>query len=144
MNVPQVLVNLAGLRFLSLLFLFCLVSSVSRAQSAGLVFAEEQASPVGGLDAFYRHVSESIQYPEEARQAGIQGRVYVEFIVDRAGNLSDVQIQRGIGGGCDEEAVRLVKTFTAGWQPARAGGKAISVQMSLPIRFVRETAQAAH
>jgi protein TonB len=65
-------------------------------------------------------------------------------VVDRTGNLSEVRVQRGIGGGCDEEAIRLIKSYPAGWQPARAGGKPISVQMSLPIRFLREMAQGSN
>jgi protein TonB len=124
--------------------IFACVSQV-QAQSSDndLLIVEEQPQPNGGLDAFYKHVTDHMQYPEEAKKAGVTGRVFVQFVVDKTGNLSDIRVIRGIGGGCDEEAVRLVKT-SPNWLPAKANGQPVSVEMSLPIRFMPEYAEAKH
>ena len=65
---------------------------------------------------------------------GLQGIVVVTFVVDEKGNINNVQVLRGIGGGCDEEAVRLVKNSGV-WTPGKIDGKAVSVQLRLPVQF---------
>lgn len=138
MNNLNVTRSKTTLTFLLSLFFVMLCGWSVQAQDDRLVFADEEPQPIGGLDAFYRHVATHLHYPEEARRTGVEGRVHVQFVVDRTGAVSEVHIQRGIGAGCDEEAIRLVKTYSAGWQPARVSGKPISVEMSLPIRFAPE------
>jgi protein TonB len=69
-----------------------------------------------------------------ANSAGISGVVYVTFVVDKDGKIKDVKVLRGIGGGCDEEAVRVVKNMPA-WKPGKQRGKSVTVQYNLPIRF---------
>ena len=88
----------------------------------------------GGTEAFYKYLSENIHYPEQAKAAGIQGRVVVGFIVMDDGSIVNVEVQRGIGGGCDEEAVRVVKAMPK-WQPAVYNGKPCNVHYSLPVSF---------
>ncbi|MCC5927526.1 MAG: M56 family metallopeptidase [Bacteroidetes bacterium] len=93
------------------------------------IVVEQMPEPIGGMQAIYNRV----RYPESARDAGIEGRVVVQFIVDRQGNPQNIQVIRGIGGGADEaamEAVRGVK-FTPGMQR----GQAVPVQFQLPIVF---------
>ena len=95
---------------------------------------EEQPSPLGGMVAFYQYLAKNIRYPSDARKRKIQGKVYVQFVVDKDGRLIDVQVAKGIGGGCDEEAVRLVKSAPP-WKPGTQRGKPVKVQMVLPITF---------
>lgn len=95
---------------------------------------EETASPKGGLVAFYRYVKDEINYPAAARRMGIQGRVYVEFVVAKDGTLTDVHIVKGIGAGCDEEALRIVLAAPP-WNPGRQRGKPVRQRYTLPIVF---------
>jgi TonB family protein len=76
----------------------------------------------------------NLQYPSEAREAGIQGTVYITFIVEDNGEITNIRILRGIGGGCDEECIRMVEMMPR-WTPAYLGTKAIRLQVTLPITF---------
>lgn len=95
---------------------------------------EESAAPVGGMKAFYTYIRANLQYPKLAKDTGIEGRVYLTFIVEPDGSLSNVRVVRGIGAGCDEEAVRLIKGSPK-WKPAKEKGKAIRQKMTFPINF---------
>jgi periplasmic protein TonB len=99
-----------------------------------VIFAEESASPKNGLQAFYKYVGENIKYPVQARRIGIEGRVYVEFIINRDGSLSDVKAVKGIGAGCDEEAVRIIQSSPT-WNPGKQRGKTVRQRYTLPIIF---------
>lgn len=88
----------------------------------------------GGMDAFYKYLTENIHYPEQAKAEGIQGRVLVRFVVRDNGDIVNVEVAKGIGSGCDEEAVRVVKAMPK-WKPATYEGKAVNVQYALPIVF---------
>ena len=88
----------------------------------------------GGMDAFYKYLTDNIHYPEQAKAEGIQGRVLVRFVVRDNGDIVNVEVAKGIGGGCDEEAVRVVKAMPK-WKPAIYEGKAVNVQYALPISF---------
>jgi protein TonB len=90
--------------------------------------------PIGGLANFYKHVSDNIVYPSQAQMLGIEGRVYVEFVVGKDGALTDVAVIRGIGGGCDEEAIRVVK-LSPKWNAGKQRGRPVNVKMVLPITF---------
>ncbi|MBX2899247.1 MAG: energy transducer TonB [Cyclobacteriaceae bacterium] len=96
---------------------------------------EVSAEPKGGRAAFYKYVGENIQYPAQARRMGIQGRVFVEFVVNKDGALTDVVVVKGIGAGCDEEALRIVKNAPA-WNPGRQRGHAVKQRMVIPITFM--------
>jgi protein TonB len=95
---------------------------------------EEQPQFPGGEAKLLQYVSEHIKYPPVARENGIQGRVYVTFIVDKEGKIADAKILRGIGGGCDEEALRVVKALPE-WKPGKQNGRAVKVQFNLPVNF---------
>jgi periplasmic protein TonB len=95
---------------------------------------EENAEPKGGYSAFYKFVSENIKYPGPARRMRIEGRVYVEFIVNKDGKISDAKTVKGIGGGCDEEAERIVMEAPS-WNPAKQRGRPVRQRMVLPITF---------
>ena len=111
------------------------VSSDSTGEHFSVV--EVSASPSGGMQRFYQVVGETIRYPAEARRKGIQGRVYVEFIINRDGSLSDFKIIKGIGGGCDEEAIRVIwmAQEKVKWSPGTQAGKPVPQRYTLPIIF---------
>ncbi len=80
-----------------------------------------------------RDIGKKIRYPEIARKAGVEGRVILQFIVNENGSVTEVAVVRGIGAGCDEEALRVVRE--AKFKPGKQRGKAVKVKMSLPITF---------
>lgn len=88
----------------------------------------------GGEPALYAYLSENIKYPQMAKESGIQGRVFVTFVVERDGRVTDVRVLRGIGGGCDEEAIRVVEGMPK-WTPGKQRGKSVRVQYNLPVKF---------
>jgi len=95
---------------------------------------EESPSFPGGDVARIKFLQENIEYPTMARESGIQGTVYVTFVVEPNGSVSNVQILRGIGGGCDEEAIRVIKAMP-NWNPGKQRGKPVRVQFNMPIKF---------
>jgi protein TonB len=95
---------------------------------------EEQAQPVGGMSAFYKYVSEKMKYPAQARRMQVEGRVFCEFVVNRDGTLQDVKVIRGIGAGCDEEAIRVIQSAPP-WKPGKQRGKAVRSKFNLAIIF---------
>ncbi|NVO18518.1 MAG: energy transducer TonB [Bacteroidetes bacterium] len=95
---------------------------------------EEMPAFPGGETKMLQFLRENIRYPEQARENSISGTVYVSFVVGKNGNISDIKILRGIGGGCDEEAYRVVKSMPA-WIPGKQNGKAVPTQFNMPIIF---------
>ena len=88
----------------------------------------------GGEGKLFEFISKNIKYPQLARETGTQGRVYISFIVEPDGSISHVELLRGIGAGCDEEAMRVVKAMP-NWSPGRQCGKAVRVVYNLPVNF---------
>ena len=88
----------------------------------------------GGMAELYKYLGNNIKYPVMAKESGIQGKVYVTFVVERDGSITDVRVLRGIGGGCDEEAIRVVSGMP-NWKPGKQRGKPVRVQYNLPVRF---------
>ncbi|MCF8228271.1 MAG: TonB family protein [Bacteroidales bacterium] len=88
----------------------------------------------GGQTSLFQYLQKNIEYPEIAKESGIQGRVFVTFVVEKDGSVTDVRVLRGIGGGCDEEAVRVVKSMPK-WNPGKQRGKPVRVQFNLPVKF---------
>ena len=95
---------------------------------------EEMPSYPGGDMKMYEYLGKNIKYPQIARESGIQGRVFVNFVVEPDGSVSNVKVLRGIGGGCDEEAIRVVKSMPK-WKPGKQRGKAVRVSYTLPVVF---------
>jgi len=89
----------------------------------------------GGLKALFGYLKKKLKYPAMAKDAGIKGKVYVTFIVDKDGSITNVEVLRGIGGGCDEEAIKVVKEMPK-WEPGRQRNKPVRVQYNLPISFI--------
>lgn len=95
---------------------------------------EEPASPKGGMPAFYKYVFDKMKYPPQARRMGIEGKVFVEFVIGKDGSITDVRAVKGIGAGCDEEAVRVIQGAPP-WSPGKQRGKSVKQRMVLPITF---------
>ncbi len=95
---------------------------------------EQQPEFPGGRDAIYQYIQKKFKYPSQAKRMGIEGRVSVQFVVDKSGNITEVQAVRGIGAGCDEEAVRIIKSMPK-WKAGKHRGKAVKVKMILHIVF---------
>ena len=95
---------------------------------------EKQPSFKGGQDGLAKFLTENIKYPAEAKEKGIQGKVFVAFVVMADGSVTDVKIIQGVGGGCDEEAMRVAKMMPK-WNPGTEKGKPVNVAFNLPINF---------
>lgn len=96
---------------------------------------EEMPEYIDGAKAMKNFLILNVIYPEAAKLAGISGTVYVEFTVEANGDITNIKVVRGIGGGCDEEAVRVVALMKNKWRPGKSNGGNISTQMVLPIKF---------
>lgn len=88
----------------------------------------------GGQEQLFKYLGQNIKFPAMAKDAGITGTVFVTFVVGSDGKIKDAKVLRGIGGGCDEEALRVIKSMPA-WKPGKQRGKTVSVQYNLPVRF---------
>jgi len=98
------------------------------------ISVEEMPSFPGGESARIKFLSDSIIYPKLAAETGIQGTVYLQFIVNSKGNITDAKVLRGIGGGCDEEALRVVNAMPQ-WKPGKQNGRAVRVIYNMGINF---------
>jgi periplasmic protein TonB len=90
--------------------------------------------PEGGFEGFYKFLGKNLKYPKRAKYTQTQGKVYLEFVIDKMGNVTDLKVVRGIGSGCDEEALRVLALTK--WQPGRQRGKPVKVRMTMPLNFV--------
>jgi protein TonB len=104
---------------------------------APFVVVEQQPEYPGGMDALRNFLGKNLNYPRQAASTGVSGRVYVSFVVNTDGSLTDLQVVKGIGFGCDEEAVRVMRKMP-NWRPGKQAGRAVRVKYSLPISFTLE------
>lgn len=98
------------------------------------LIVEEQASFPGGAKAWAKFLKKNFKYPRRATRMGIEGKVNLSFIVDKNGQISDIQVLRGIGAGCDEEAIRVL-TNSPRWNPGKQRGVAVKSRMAIQIAF---------
>lgn len=98
------------------------------------VIVESMPSFPGGLNTLKQYLHNNIHYPQLAKESGIQGKVFLSFVVEKDGAVTDVEILRGIGGGCDEEAVRVVQQMP-NWTPGRQRNIPVRVRFTLPVKF---------
>ena len=101
-----------------------------------LVVENEPEFP-GGEDSLYAYIARNIKYPEAAKKEKIEGRVFVTFVIEKDGQVSSAKILRDIGGGCGEEAIRVVKSMPK-WKPGTQRGNPVRVQFNLPVSFMLE------
>jgi periplasmic protein TonB len=97
-------------------------------------FVQQKPEFPGGDKALFKYIADNINYPKEAKINGIEGTVVVKFVVKSDGSLTKIKIARGIGGGCDEETVRLINAMPK-WIPGKNNGKVVNVSYSLPVKF---------
>ena len=102
----------------------------------GKVFlaVEQQPQFPNGDKALYKFLSENIHYPQAAARANVSGKVYVKFVVEKDGSIGNVEITKGIGFGCDEEAERVIKLMPK-WTPGKQNGKAVRVYFNMPVVY---------
>jgi len=101
------------------------------------VAVEQNPSFEGGLQAMAKFLQKNMRYPSQARRMGIEGKVFVQFVVNKEGKISDVSVVKGIGSGCDEEAARVVSIMPP-WRPGKQNGKVVNVRYIVPINFTLE------
>jgi len=120
-------------------------SAVEGAESGGggpavkepVTFAEQMPEYPGGIKALMAYLKSNLRYPPAAAESGIEGRVVVTFIVGMDGSIEGARVVRGIGGGCDREALRVVNAMPK-WKPGRQNGHKVKVYFTLPISFYLE------
>ncbi len=95
---------------------------------------EEMPEFPGGAAKMMEYIQKNMKYPLMARESDIQGRVFVNFVVEPDGSISNVTVMRGIGGGCDEEALRVVNSMPK-WKPGKQRGSAVRCSFTVPIIF---------
>ena len=95
---------------------------------------EEMPEFPGGAAKMMEFIQKNIKYPMMARESDIQGRVFVNFVVEPDGSITNVTVMRGIGGGCDEEALRVVQSMP-NWKPGKQRGSAVRCSFTVPIIF---------
>jgi len=95
---------------------------------------DEMPMPVGGMQGFYNYVASNLKYSNKARKAGIEGKVFVQFVVTKDGKVKDVTVVKGIEAGCDQASIEVVEGFQK-WSPGIKDGEKVNVQLTLPITF---------
>ncbi len=99
-----------------------------------LAAVQEQPEFPGGMEEMYKFLSKLQKYPDMEADAGIQGKVYVEFVVEKDGRITETKVKKGVSDGLDKEALRLVKAMP-NWNPGKMNGKAVKVRFVLPVKF---------
>lgn len=101
------------------------------------IFLVVESMPVfpGGEVKMMEFIAKNLKYPALARESGIQGRVFVYFVVEPDGSVSNARVARGIGGGCDEEAIRVINAMPK-WSPGKQRNRPVRVSFTIPVRFV--------
>lgn len=95
---------------------------------------EKLAQFPGGMDAYVRFLAANLHYPEKARQAGIEGKVLLQFVVDKAGYIRNIKVLKSLSPECDKEAIRMVKAMPR-WFPAENEGRKVNCLYTCPISF---------
>lgn len=98
------------------------------------VVVEKMPEPIGGMSSFMKFLGKNIKYPRRAKTMGVEGKVYAQFIVDTDGSLTDLKVIKGIGAGCDQEALRVI-ALAPNWNPGKQRGRAVRVRMIVPVYF---------
>ena len=110
-------------------------NQVIEQQAPVLTIVELMPTFDGGEEAMYKWLQGNVKYPQIAKETGITGTIYVRFVVEKDGSISDVTLLNTIGGGCDEEALRVVKAMPK-WKAGKQNGVPVRVYFNLPIKFV--------
>jgi len=98
------------------------------------IVVEKMPEFPGGMNAFLEFLAKNTRYPQLATETGIQGTVYLYFVVEKDGNISNIKTLRGIGGGCNQEAERVLSLMPK-WKPGNQFGKPVRVSFNVPVVF---------
>lgn len=112
---------------------FTFGSHTGQAQEKVYKISEKSPQPAGGLKAFFEYAEENLKRPKKAITDGVSGNVFVRFIVEKDGKLSNIEVIKGLGAGCDEAVVELLQN-APNWKPGFQHGKAVRVFKTLAIR----------
>lgn len=99
------------------------------------LIVEQMPEFPGGMGELNNFIRQNLRYPVLAQENGISGKVYLQFVIDKYGKVSNIKVVRGIGGGCDEEAIRVINKMPP-WKPGKQGGKEVPVSYTIPVNFV--------
>ena len=110
-------------------------SDITEEPDKPFVIVEQMPQYPGGEKEMMKFIKNNLRYPVAAIDAGIFGTVTVNFVLDKAGRITRIKVIRGIGGGCDEEAVRILEKMPA-WSPGKQGGIAVLVSYTVPFKFI--------
>lgn len=106
-------------------------------EEAPFLKVEQDPEFPGGMAALGGFLQKNLNYPQQAIRSSMSGKVYISFVVNTDGSLTDVQVLKGIGFGCDEEALRVIRTMPR-WKPGKQAGRAVRVRFNLPVAFTLE------
>ncbi|WP_420582595.1 energy transducer TonB [Reichenbachiella sp.] len=117
-------------------FLLSFSFTLSQAQDGDKIYslADEQPAYPGGMSAFFKYIQTDMQYPDTAKAANVEGRVFVEYVIEKDGSVSSAKILKSLNEDCDKEALRLISNSVK-WSPGKIDGKAVRVKMALPLNF---------
>ncbi len=102
------------------------------------LIADKRPEFSGGEEKLGKYVTDHLQYPKQARPHNIKGLVIINFVVCKDGYIRDIKVQKGLGYGCDEEAIRFIASMNRlsnRWIPGKVKGKAVNVRYTLPLKF---------
>jgi len=125
--------------FISIVFLLSAVlcqaqEKENKSKDGVYLVVEEMPTYPGGEEALRNDIATNVKYPEDAKKAGIQGKVYVTFVVDEKGKVTDAKIARGVSSSLDKESLRVVSELKT-WIPGKDKGKVVKVSYTLPINY---------
>lgn len=109
------------------------VSMTPEVDTTEFIVVETPPEPVGGMSGFYKTLRDNLKYPKSAVRYRTEGKVLVRFTIEPTGELSNIKVLKGIGNGCDEEAVRVVGLSQ--WKAGKQRGKPVRVKMIMPVIF---------
>lgn len=112
----------------------CLAQRSDSPDEEVFTVVEKHPEFTGGMRALGEYLSANIHYPEAARASRVEGKVFVNFIVRKDGRITDVNVLKGLGFGCDEEAVRVISSMP-NWRPGTQSGRPVNVKYNLPVLF---------
>lgn len=106
------------------------------AKVEGEIFTVVEQSPEfpGGISEMYNYIGETLKYPKAAQENGVQGKVFVKFVVTKDGDIGDIKTLKGIGHGCEEEVARILANMPT-WKPGKQDGENVNVYYTMPIAF---------
>lgn len=123
------------LPFLILAFLLYFFPSFGQTVESEEAFVIIEAMPAFKKGDLNKFLEKEIDYPEDAKANKIQGKVIVSFVVDEKGKVVDAKIIKGLGYGCDEEALNAIQATSGFWDPGKSGGRPVKVRQILPVKF---------